>query len=73
MHGLYVDLRVTAGPHWKDPSVLSQLRDQGKDAVCPGVLALGTTGLFEAPVTFLGIMVIDHSQTLHQSWGAIKA
>lgn len=73
MHGLCVDLGVTAGPLWKDPSALSQLRGQGKDTVCPRVLALGTTGLFEPARTLVGIVVIDHSQTLHQSWGMIKA
>lgn len=73
VHGLCVDLGVTAGPRWKDPSALSQLRSQGKDAVCPGVLALGTTGLFEPAWTLVGIVVIDHSQILHQSWGVIKA
>lgn len=73
MHGLCVDLGVTSGSHWKDSSVLSQTRGQGKDVVCPGVLALGTTGLFEPSPTFLGIIVVDHSQTLRQSQGVIKA
>lgn len=73
MHGLCVDLGVTSGLCWKDSSVLSQLRGQGKDVVCPGVLVLGTTGLFEPAPTFLGIVVVDQSQTLRQSWGVIKA
>lgn len=45
----------------------------GKGHSVPWVLALGTAGLFEPAPTVPGIMVIDHSQALHQSWGVIKA